>query len=92
MLLIVVPPVCLGGCGRDQGTPPAAVSPFIHSPPIKDLSRERLRALAMECETYSPSKTQRGPYDAAYCQNAIDAWADAPLESVGVIEPDHQRP
>src|SRR5271157_6012529 len=87
LLLIVALAASLGGCGRDYGTPPAAASPFIHSPPVKELSRERLRALSMECETYIPSKTQRGPYDAAYCQSAIDAWADAPLESVGVIEP-----
>ena len=85
--LIAVLAAGASGCGRDSGKPPAVESPFIHSPPVKALSREQLRALSMECERYTPTTTQRGPYDAAYCQNAIDAWSDAPLESVGVIEP-----
>jgi len=79
--------VSAAACGGGSGKPPAVESPFIHSPPVGTLSRERLRALSMECERYVPTETQRGPYDAAYCRDAIDAWADAPLESVGVFDP-----
>ena len=87
LLLIGALAASVAGCGRDSGSAPLAESPFIHSPPIKALTREQLRALSMECERYTPTQTQRGPYDAAYCRTAIDAWSDAPLESVGVIEP-----
>jgi len=34
----------------------------------------------MDCEKYSPDKSTRGPYDAAYCQDAIAAWSDSPLQ------------
>ena len=80
---LVLGAAACGGAAK----PPAVESPFIHSPPVGTLSRERLRALSMDCERYVPTDTQRGPYDAAYCRAAIDAWADAPLESVGVFDP-----
>ena len=48
------------------------------------LTPEELRALSMECEKYSPDKSTRGPYDAAYCEDAIAAWADSPLQMVPI--------
>ena len=36
----------------------------------------------MECEKYAPEKSARGPYDARYCEDAIAAWADSPLQMV----------
>jgi len=57
---------------------------LIHTPPIKQLDLRRLKALSMECEKYFPGQFARGPYDAAYCQAAIDAWGDAPLQMVRI--------
>jgi hypothetical protein len=34
----------------------------------------------MDCEKYVPEKSARGPYDAAYCEAAAAAWADAPIQ------------
>jgi hypothetical protein len=62
----------------------AAMPRLIHSPPIAQLSPEQLRSLSMECEKYSPDKSSRGPYDAAYCEDAIAAWADSPLQIVPI--------
>jgi hypothetical protein len=56
------------------------VPALIHSPPLAKLSDQQLRALSMECEKFAPDKTARGPYDAAYCDAAIAAWADAPIQ------------
>ena len=39
----------------------------------------------MECEKYSPDKSSRGPYEAAYCEQAMAAWGDSPLQIV-IIE------
>ena len=68
-------------CG---GSPPPAVessgSKLIHSPPVAKLNDQQLRALSMDCEKYMPDKTTRGPYDAAYCEAAMAAWADAPIQ------------
>ncbi len=80
--------LALSGCGSDSG--PAAAPPqsgaatLIHGPPIKQLSDQQLRSLSMECEKYSADKSARGPYDAAYCEAAISAWADAPLQIVPI--------
>jgi hypothetical protein len=71
----------VSACGRTA--PPAAepvASTLIHSPPLAKLSDEQLRALSMRCEKYVPDKTSRGPYDAAYCEAAMAAWADAPIQ------------
>ncbi len=38
----------------------------------------------MECEKYTPNQSMRGRYDAAYCEEAIAAWADAPLQMVPI--------
>jgi hypothetical protein len=68
-------------CG---GSPPPAVqtaeSKLIHNPPVAKLSDQQLRALSMDCEKYVPDGTARGPYDAAYCDAAMAAWADAPIQ------------
>jgi hypothetical protein len=59
---------------------PTAESKLIHSPPVAKLSDQQLRALSMDCEKYVPEKSARGPYDAAYCEAAAAAWADAPIQ------------
>ena len=77
---------------------PAAPSPspgpaLIHSPPIAQLPAEQLRSLSMECEKYVPDKSARGPYDAAYCEEAIAAWSDSPLQMVPIPpKPDSPKP
>ena len=38
----------------------------------------------MECEKYAPEKSARGPYEAAYCEEAIAAWSDSPLQMVPI--------
>jgi hypothetical protein len=82
ILLLLVVGTLSGGCGGG-GTQPAA-SKLVHSPPVKQLTAQQLRALSMECEKYSPTKTTRGPYDAAYCEEAMAAWGDWPLQIVTV--------
>jgi hypothetical protein len=67
---------------RPAPAPPAAASGLIHAPPIDRLNAQQLRALSMECEKYSPDKSARGPYDAAYCEQAVAAWSDAPLQMI----------
>lgn len=57
---------------------------LIHAPPIKQLDSRQLKALSIECEKYLPGQFARGPYDAAYCQAAIDAWGDSPLQMVRI--------
>jgi hypothetical protein len=57
---------------------------LVHTPPIKQLDLKQLKALSIECEKYLPGQFARGPYDAAYCQAAIDAWGDAPLQMVRI--------
>jgi hypothetical protein len=87
--LLLVCSAISSGCGRDSApptAPPAAPPPgasnLIHSPPIKQLTDEQLRSLSMRCEKYVPEKSARGPYDAAYCEDAIAAWSDAPLQMI----------
>jgi hypothetical protein len=57
-----------------------------HSPPVARLDPQQLRSLSMECEQYSPNNSMRGRYDAAYCEEAIAAWGDSPLQMV-IIAP-----
>jgi hypothetical protein len=82
----------LSGCGTPSGQPSRSVqaveSKFIHSPPIQQLTPQQLRSLSMDCQKYSPDKSSRGPYDTAYCEDAIAAWSDSPLELVIVKPPD----
>jgi len=62
---------------------------LIHTPPIKQLDLKQLKALSIECEKYLPGQFARGPYEAAYCQAAIDAWGDAPLQMMRIPAPPH---
>jgi len=75
----------LSACSRAPAPPGRTDEPaLIHAPPIKQLNLAQLKALSIECEKYLPWQFARGPYDAAYCQTAIDAWGDAPLEMVRI--------
>jgi hypothetical protein len=86
--ILLIAFAALTGCGRDSGQSvvpkPPAEPKLIHSPPITQLGPQQLRSLSMECEKYSPDKSTRGPYDAAYCEEAIAAWADSPLQIVPI--------
>src|ERR1700676_2801178 len=82
-ILMIVFSAALTGCGRDSGRSAAPKPPklihdpkLIHGPPITQLAAEQLRSLSMECEKYVPDESARGPYDAAYCEDAIAAWSD----------------
>jgi hypothetical protein len=75
----------LAACSRAPAPQAPADGPtLIHTPPIKQLDLRRLKALSMECERYLPGQFARGPYDAGYCQAAIDAWGDAPLQMLRI--------
>jgi len=56
----------LAGCGQ--------------APPIAKLSLDQLRGLAARCDRYPPDGAARGPYDAKYCEAAIAAWSDSPIQ------------
>jgi hypothetical protein len=106
-ILLMVFSAALTGCGRDSGQtagpgqasapgqaalPGQAAAPrLIHSPPIAKMGAEQLRSLSMECEKYVPDKSARGPYDAAYCEDAIAAWSDSPLQIVPIIKEEPVR-
>jgi len=70
------------GCGKKS----ADLVPvrLLHTPPIQRLDAQQLRSLSMQCERYSPHDGMRGRYDAAYCEEAMAAWADAPLQMVTI--------
>jgi len=55
------------------------------------MSAEQMRSLSMECEKYVPDKSARGPYDAAYCEEAIAAWSDSPLQMLPIIKEESVR-
>jgi hypothetical protein len=81
VLVCIVVGAAVSACGGSA--PPAvptAESKLIHSPPVAKLSDQQLRALSMDCEKYMPDQGARGPYDAAYCEAAMAAWADAPIQ------------
>ena len=87
--LLIVCGAALTGCGHDSAPPappaaPSAASRLIHSPPISKLDPQQLRALSMRCQKYEPDKSARGPYDAGYCEDAIAAWSDSPLQIVPI--------
>jgi hypothetical protein len=90
LILSAAPPGCDGGNGHPPRPAPRA-SRFVHAPPISGLNPTQLRALSMDCEKYIPDAASRGPYDLAYCENAIAAWGDSPLQMLtipqGVINP-----
>jgi hypothetical protein len=58
-----------------------------HSPPVARLDPQHLRSLSMECEQYASNNSMRGRYDAAYCEEAIAAWGDSPLQMVIIAPP-----
>jgi hypothetical protein len=75
----------LAACARTPSSQARVDEPaLIHAPPIKQLDLKQLKALSMECEKYLPGQFARGPYDATYCQAAIDAWGDSPLQMVRI--------
>jgi hypothetical protein len=80
--LLIVLTAVLTACGGDSGE----ISPvrLLHSPPIGQLTPQQLRSLSMECEKYPPHDSMRGRYDAAYCEAALAAWSDAPLQMVTI--------
>jgi len=94
-LALLVLSAALIGCGRDSGKPRPPDPPasrFIHTPSISRLDPTQLRALSMDCEKYSPDGMSRGPYDIAYCENAIAAWGDSPLQMVTIPQTPNIRP
>jgi hypothetical protein len=70
------------GCGGDSAD--LAPARLIHAPPVGQLNPQQLRSLSMECEKYAPNGSMRGRYDAAYCDEAMAAWSDSPLQMVPV--------
>lgn len=75
----------LASCSRAPATQARGdEATLIRTPPIKQLDLKQLKALSIECERYFPGQFARGPYDAAYCQAAIDAWGDAPLQMLRI--------
>jgi len=69
----------VAGCGQAPA-PPAAKSRLINAPPIAKLSLDQLRGLAARCDRYPPDGPARGPYDAKYCEAALAAWSDSPIQ------------
>jgi hypothetical protein len=66
-------------CGQAP-MPPAARSRLIDTPPIAKLTPDQLHGLATRCGRYTPDGPARGPYDARYCEAAIAAWSDSPIQ------------
>ncbi len=66
-------------CGQAPA-PPAATSRLIDTPPIAKLTPDQLHGLATRCGRYPPDGPARGPYDAGYCEAAIAAWSDSPIQ------------
>ena len=79
-IVLAVLGLTLSGCGRDAGNSAA----LVQDPPIKELKSNQLRVLATACQSYPVNKSARGPYDAAYCKSAIEAWNNVPMQ-VGSI-------
>jgi hypothetical protein len=82
-ILLAVLELSLTGCGHDGGN---SLS-LIQGPPIKELTSDKLRALAVNCENYPAGESARGPYDAAYCRSAIESWNNVPLQAAGISRP-----
>jgi hypothetical protein len=83
--LVAVMIACTGllGCGHDSKD--LAPIRLTHQPPVNRLTAEQLRSLSMDCEKYPRNDWARGRYEAAYCEEAIAAWSDAPLQMVPMI-------
>jgi hypothetical protein len=72
----------LSGCGGDRHSAELMPLRLLHAPPVGQLSTEELRSLSMDCGKYPQKGTMRGRYDAAYCDAAMAAWSDSPLQMV----------
>jgi hypothetical protein len=84
-LVLAVFSAALAGCSGDsRDLEPVRL---LHSPPVAQLTPQQLRTLSLECEKYSRNDSMRGPYDAEYCEEAMAAWGDSPLQMV-IIAPD----
>ena len=79
-LLLMVCGAAAAGCSGDA----TEIAPIRlrHDPPIARLTAEQLKSLSIDCERYSPKESMRGRYDARYCEDAIAAWGDSPLQMV----------
>ena len=71
--------VGVAACGQAPA-PPAATSRLIDTPPISKLNPDQLHGLATRCGRYPVDGLARGPYDARYCEAAIAAWSDSPIQ------------
>jgi hypothetical protein len=81
-VLLIVCGGTAAGCGGDSaGLAPVRLR---HAPPVSQMTAEQLRALSMDCEKYSRHDSMRGRYDAQYCEDAIAAWGDSPLQMVTI--------
>jgi hypothetical protein len=69
----------VAACGQAPA-PPAATSRLIDTPPISKLTPDQLHGLATRCGRYAADGPARGPYDARYCEAAIAAWSDSPIQ------------
>jgi len=75
----------LVACGQAPA-PPAAKSRLINTPPIGKLTPDQLHGLATRCGRYQADGLARGPYDAKYCEAAIAAWSDSPIQMLRLPE------
>jgi hypothetical protein len=80
----IAPTASTASTARPTTAPPPGASNLIRTPPIKLLNDQQLRGLSQRCEKYVPENSARGPYDAAYCEAAIAAWSDAPLQMLPI--------
>ena len=77
--LVAILGVAMTGCSHDSGK--AAAPTLIHSPALSKMTPHQIQVLAVTCESYAQENNARGPYDAAYCGQAIKAWANVPLQA-----------
>lgn len=61
-----------------------------HTPAIGALKAEQLQALSLDCGKYPLRGSERGRYEAAYCEQAMAAWSDAPLQMLNLQSPARQ--
>ena len=71
----------VAACGQSRSPAPrSATSRLIDTPSIAKLTPDQLHGLATRCGRYQPDGSARGPYDAKYCDAAIAAWSDSPIQ------------
>ncbi len=85
VLLLAFSMAC--ACSGSGGSADIAPLRLTHSPPVNRLAPQQLKDLSMECQKYPPHDSMRGRYDAAYCDDAIAAWGDEPLQIVPLERP-----